>query len=210
MEIYEKTVKTICGFIQVEALTKTSQIVSIKIVEATESPGQPMAHIELRQIRKNQREDVILWKWVRETIDKKLPRDNSNSSQDQIMKRIVHRLKMIRGILYREMKDGNTVIQQLVLPKVYNNTVFQGQYNDVGHPGRDRTFSLIRERFYWPRMTADIDKWTSCRRRKSLTNNRTPLVNIVTTYLLNLCVWTTSHWNQQRSKLLLTILLNML
>ena len=68
--------------------------------------------------------------------------------------------------------------------------MFQGLHNDVGHPGRDRTLSLVKERFYWPRMTADIDKWTSqchrCLRRKSPTNNRTPLVNIVTTYPLEL------------------------
>ena len=80
MEIYEKTVKTICGFIQVETLLETLQTVSINIVEATEVPGQPMVQIKLRQIRKNQREDVILWKWVCATIDKKLPRDHSNSS----------------------------------------------------------------------------------------------------------------------------------
>ena len=39
-------------------------------------------------------------------------------------------------------------------------------------------------------MTADIDKWTSqchrCLCRKSPTNNRTPLVNIVTAYPLEL------------------------
>ena len=190
MKIDEKTVKTICGCIQVEALIETLPAASINIVEATEVPGQPMAQIEQRQIRKNQREDVILGKWVRATIDKKLPRDHSNSREDQIMKRIFHSLKMIRGILYREMKDGDTVIQQLVLPKIYHNTVFQGLHNDVGHPGRDRTLSLVKERFYWPRMTADIDKWTSqchrCLRRKSPTNNRTPLVNIVTTYPLEL------------------------
>ena len=81
------------------------------------------------------------------TIDKKLPRDQSNSREDQIMKRIFHSLKMIRGILYREMKDGYTVFQKLVLPKIYHNTVFQRLHNDEGHPGRDRTLSLVRERF---------------------------------------------------------------
>ena len=84
------------------------------------------------------------------------------------------------------MKDGENIIKQLVPPKIYITTVLQGLHNDVGHPGRDRTLFLIRERFYWPRMTADIKRWTSechrCLRRKSPTNNRAPLVNIVTTY----------------------------
>ena len=185
-----KTVKTICGNIQIEALIETLPTASINIVEATESPGQPMAQIEQREIRRSQREDMILGKWVRATIDKKMPKDYPNSREDQIMKKIFHSFKMIRGILYREMKDGENIIQQLVLPKIYHNTVLQGLHNDVGHPGRDITLSLIRERFYWPRMTADIDKWTSechrCVRRKWPTNNRAPLVSIVTTYPLEL------------------------
>ena len=38
-------------------------------------------------------------------------------------------------------------------------------YNDVGHPERDHTLSLIRECFYWPRMTADFEKWvTECQK----------------------------------------------
>ena len=68
--------------------------------------------------------------------------------------------------------------------------MLQALHNDVGHPGRDRTISLIRERFYWPRMTAEIERWTrECRRyllRKSPTNNRAPLVNMITTYPLEL------------------------
>ena len=69
---------------------------------------------------------------------------------------------MIRGILYREVNDDdNITLQQLVLPKVYHKTVLQGLHNDVGHPGQDRTLSLVRERFYWPRKTADIEKLTS-------------------------------------------------
>lgn len=106
------------------------------------------------------------------------------------MRKIFHSLKMIRSILYRETKDGENTINQQVLPKVYHSTVLQGLHNDVGHPGRDRTLSLIKERLYWPRMTSDIDKWTSecheCLRRKSPTNSRSPLVNIVTTYPLEL------------------------
>lgn len=190
MKIDGRTVKTICGNIQIDALVETLPGASINIVEATESPGQPMAQIEQRDIRRNQREDVVIGKWVRATIDRKMPKDYSSTREDKIMKKVFHSLKMIRGILYREMKDGDNTVEQLVLPKSYHNIVLQGLHNDVGHPGRDRTLSLVRERFFWPRMTADIDKWTSechrCLRRKSPTNNRAPLMNIVTTYPLEL------------------------
>ena len=140
-------------------------------------------------IRRDQREDPVLGKWVRATIDKKFPKDYNYSKEDQTMSKTSSNLKMTRGLLYREIKDGDNTIQQLVLPKVYQRTVVQCLHNDVGHPGRDRTLSLIRERFYWPRMTAEIEQWTKqcqrCLLRKP-TNNRTPLVNIITTYPLEL------------------------
>ena len=192
VKIDDKTVKTICSSTQfrVEAIIETLPTASINIIEATECPGQPLAQIEQREIRRNQREDKVLGKWVRAAIDKKFPRDYSYSREDQVMRKTFHNLKIIRGILYREIKDGDNSIQQLVLPETYRRTVLRGLHNDVGHPGRDRTLSLIRERFYWPRMTADIEKWTKecqrCLLRKSPTNNRAPLVNIVTTYPLEL------------------------
>ena len=45
-KIDETTVKTVCGFVQVEALIETLPTASNNIVEATEVPGQPMAQIE--------------------------------------------------------------------------------------------------------------------------------------------------------------------
>lgn len=60
----------------------------------------------------------------------------------------------------------------------------------MGHPGKDRTLSLIRDRFYWPGMHKDIETWIEecgrCTRRKTPTNQRAPLVNITTTSPLEL------------------------
>ena len=123
-----------------------------------------MAQIEQREKRKSQREDEVLGKWFRAVMDKKFPKEYDYSKEDQTMRKTFHSLRMIRGILYREVKEGDNIIQQLALPKIYHHTVLQALRNDVGHPRRDRTISLIRERFYWPRMTAEIERWTSeCR-----------------------------------------------
>ena len=119
MKIDGRTVKTICGNIQIEALVETLPAASINIVEATESPGQPMAQIAQREIRWNQREDIVLGKRVRATIDRKMPNEYSSSREDKTMKKVFHSLKMIRGILYREMKDGDNTIEQLFLPKIF-------------------------------------------------------------------------------------------
>ena len=95
--------------------------------------------------------------------------------------------------MYKEVNDDYNTLQQPVLPKVYHQTVLQGLHNDVGHSGRDRTLYLVREGLYWPRMLADIEKWTSeckgCLVRNSPINNRAPLVNIVSTYPLELVLW---------------------
>ena len=174
----------------IEALIEVLPAASITLVEATDCPGQPLAQIEQREIRRNQREDHVLGKWVRATIDRRFPKDYNYSKEDQTMNKTFNTLKMIRRILYREVKDGDNTIQQLVLPKVYQKIVLQGLHNDVGHLGRDRTLSLIRERFHWPRMTAEIEQWTKqcqrCLLRKSPTHNRAPLVNIVTLFPLEL------------------------
>ena len=62
-------------------------------------------------------------------------------------------------------------------------------YNKFGHPGRERTTSLIKDRFYWIGMHQDIENWVKncnrCVHRKS-TNQRAPLVNIQSSYPLEL------------------------
>ena len=49
---------------------------------------------------------------------------------------------------------------------------------------------ILRDRFYWPRVSADLDAWVNacdrCLKRKSPTNNRAPLVSITTQQPLEL------------------------
>ena len=63
-------------------------------------------------------------------------------------------------------------------------------HDNVGYTGRDRTLSLVRDRLYWPGMAKDVDEWIKecprCLRRKTPTNSRAHLVNIVTTRPLEL------------------------
>lgn len=159
-------------------------------MEATECPSQPMAQIEISQLRKSQREDSMIGKWMRAVVDQHLPDKHHMSKEDQIMRKNFSRFRIVRGVLYREIQDGDNKIQQLVIPQKYIDQVLTGLHNDVGHPGKDRTTSLVRERFFWPLMTLDIEKWVNecdrCLRRKTPTNTRAPLVSIQTTYPLEL------------------------
>lgn len=187
VRIDNSSVKTICSNIQIPPYIELLSA-SIKVA-ITENSGQPHAQIEMREILAKQRDYPTIGKWVRSTIDKGLPNNNIVfTKKDHIMKKVYLQLKMIRGLLYREISDGER--KQLVLPRVYHRQVLEGLLDDVGHPGRDRTISLARARFYWPGITSDIEKCvTSCERylkRKSSTNIRAPLINVTTTYRLEL------------------------
>ncbi len=63
-------------------------------------------------------------------------------------------------------------------------------HNDLGHPGRERTLSLLKDRFYWAGMTNDVEEWVKscgrCVRFKTQGMHIAPLVSIQTTQPLEL------------------------
>ena len=89
--------------------------------------------------------------------------------------RIRKSLKLVKDILYRKTYTDNSsskkVLWQLVVPKAYRSRALAGCHDDVGHQGRMRTLSLLRERFFWPGMQTEaiqhILKCTRCLRRKT-------------------------------------------
>ena len=91
------------------------------------------------------------------------------------MLRIRKNLKLVKDILYRKTYTDNSsskkVQWQLVVPKAYRSRALVGCHDDVGHQGRMRTLSLLRERFYWPGMQTEamqhVQQCTRCLRRKT-------------------------------------------
>ena len=75
------------------------------------------------------------------------------------MLRIRKSLKLVKDILYRKTYTDNSsskkVQWQLVVPKAYRSRALAGYHDDVGHQGRMRTLSLLRERFFWPGMQTE-------------------------------------------------------
>ena len=145
----------------------------------------------------------------------KLQRNDPNLSviiklieSDQLFKRKLHRkdssevkallrnrksLKLFKDILYRKSYTDNSssrkVLWQLVVPKAYRARALAGCHDDVGHQGRMRTISLLRERFFWPGMqeeaTQYVVKSSRCLRRKT-TPQVAPLQPIYVTQPLEL------------------------
>ncbi|MCG8035390.1 MAG: DDE-type integrase/transposase/recombinase [Candidatus Thiodiazotropha taylori] len=189
LEVDVDSVKVVCGSVQ--KLPFDTSVMSVDILEVTDFPSQPMAQLEQREIRKEQINDRLLGNWVRLLRDKKQPYWNDMTTrEDRAMFKQFSSLKLIRGMLYREVKVDRETKTQLVLPSCFIEQVLLGLHNEMGHPSRDRTLSLLRERFFWPGMYSDTDAWVSncdrCVKRKSSTNVRAPLVNISTTYPLEL------------------------
>ena len=60
----------------------------------------------------------------------------------------------------------------------------------MGHQGRDRTFSLVRQRFYWPGLEADVEQkiknCVRCIQRKTVPKPSAELVNSLTTQPMEL------------------------
>ena len=92
------------------------------------------------------------------------------------------KLSVRDGVLNHTTHIGDSEFQQVVLPQAGRRSVFLAYHDDMGHQGRDRTISLIKERFYWPGMDADIADWIQhcgrCIRAKKSPCVATKLVNI--------------------------------
>ena len=187
IQIENNVVKVICSSIVFSPYIETLPAANINIIEVTEDPGTPMAQIEMREIRRRQRQDSTIETWRRAVIDQMLPKKNWNRD-DVLMIRNFKNFRMRRGILYRQIDEEN--IDQLVIPDYYRQEKLTSLHDNVGHPGRERTLALLKERFYWPRMSIDVEKHvTKCTRflrRKSNVHSRAPLVNITTTYPLKM------------------------
>ena len=90
------------------------------------------------------------------------------------------------GLLRRvisQPKEG--IVKQLVLPLKYQSLVMRELHDEMGHLGHDRVLTLARDRFYWPRMVAIIQRYvtqecTCMIDKKPVLGYRAPMKNIET------------------------------
>lgn len=145
-----------------------------------------------RDIRLAQRQDPILGTLLPFITNKQKPTsgDLPYCPESQQFIREFPRLRFMRGILYRLTELDGEEKRQLVLPQKFREMALRSLHDDIGHLGRDKTLDLVRDRFYWPRMTTYVEEWIQkcdrCIRRKTPANIRAPLINIKTTQPLEL------------------------
>ena len=137
-----------------------------------------------RDWRKHQMDDKVIGKFLRCVTNKQKPNTGIDSLECKLLLKEFNRLEVRRGVLYRCTKVDDQDRYQLVLPCEFRQLALKCAHNDIGHLGRERGIHILRERFYWPKMNSDLDHWVKscdrCLKRKSPTNHRAPMVNIVT------------------------------
>lgn len=149
---------------------------------------------ELSQLdlQEKQKTDPSLCEVIRqmETGEKILPSLRHDLPELPLLLRELSRLELINGVLYRKRQENERTSYQLMLPEELRPFVMQSLHNDMGHMGVERTLDLVRTRFYWPRMAADVEHKVKtcerCVRRKALPEKAAPLVNIQTSRPLEL------------------------
>ncbi len=75
----------------------------------------------------NNRGKILCWdNWIPAVKDKALPRQHPTSRDNQTMFRSFKSLKMVRGVLYREVEESGQNRRQLVLPARFISKHYKG------------------------------------------------------------------------------------
>ena len=83
----------------------------------------------------------------------------------RIMKRLLnktapeHELKTFfihNGLLYSYASDHSKDFCTLVIPKVWRYMILVETHDKMGHQGNNRTYSLIKQQYYWKGMAKDV------------------------------------------------------
>ena len=108
----------------------------------------------------------------------------------QRLNQLWSKLLVKNGILKRKYVDTNgTSCLQLIAPRAIREVILQELHAGElgGHLGEDKTLNKIKQRFYWPGMQKDVERWChtceACATRKTAPKkNRSPLQTIQAGY----------------------------
>ena len=187
------SIKSICNVISIPYVDCLS--INTDSIDSTYHPS--LDDIPDINIREQQRKDPVTRYWLGCIRDSNKPHRNNLPLHQQQAHAVFHRnfdrLRIVRGVLVREIVIEKEKKNQIILPASCVNVALQYIHCGMGHPGRDKTLAMTRDRFYWPNMNADVDHFIkNCKRcllRKTPTTERAPLTCIHTYQPLELmCV----------------------
>ena len=106
-----------------------------------------------------QENDPIIGLVINEIRSRKFNKDVlSDKSKRLLCSR--SRLLFRCGLLYRKVFDGQLQENkfQFILPQSYWKQALEACYENMGHLDIERTTALLKDRFYWPSITEDVQK----------------------------------------------------
>ncbi|KAL1266423.1 hypothetical protein QQF64_002098 [Cirrhinus molitorella] len=168
----------------VESLALHADAVPVEYEQEGYIDGLPVMPYLPQEIRDKQRADPVLREVIfhLELGDKPSPTVRKELPTFPLFLKEWNRLELRDGVLYRKKQENSLLIYQLVLPEELRPLVMSSLHDDMGHLGVERTVDLVRSRFYWPRMAADVEQKIKgcgrCVRRKAQPQKAAPLVNI--------------------------------
>ena len=168
----------------ITSLSTDPNVLSIDCLSNTVNPTTKVNTNDLRQAQLNDQIVSRVHYYVNNGI-RPLPKDISTEVPD--VKRVLREWPKLEldnnGILIR----NNGLVKQVVLPKKYHRLVIKELHEEMGHLGVDRVLDLTKQRFFWPRMEADIDYFIKnvcpcVKQKRPAIQARAPLQPITTTF----------------------------
>ena len=173
-----QSIKAICNSSRIsygycETICSGAASLPSQFINMFASPSQTFDWIKEQSQDPDLRETIALIK-RHKLYSRKIKK--GDSSVTKALLRMKGQLKLIKGVLYRKTILDNSAERkprlQLILPRHLTKKVLNGCHDQVGHQGIVRTFSLLRERFYWPGMhketTLYVRKCQNCLKRKAI------------------------------------------
>ncbi|MEE6463487.1 hypothetical protein FKM82_005933 [Ascaphus truei] len=95
----------------------------------------------------------------------------------------INKFELDNCLLYRVVPYHNHPDRrQLFLPKILQPMVLRALHDDHGHLGIDKTFGLLRDRFFWPKMRESVElhcrRCTRCIQWKTLPTRAAPMAHL--------------------------------
>ncbi len=161
----------------------------ISTVDESQQPATVLPTIELNELIQAQKDDPVIskvrqWKEDGVTLTDEMWAGLTGISRKCMNPRFLHewnKLHLEGGLLYCRTSER----KQLVLLSKYKKLALEHLHDKMGHMGTERVLSLMRDRFYWPYMKAEIEGYVTrkcpcIKQKKPAAHIRAPMGSIIT------------------------------
>ena len=158
--------------------------IEASLCELQES-SEEVLQVSKEELVEEQKKDLVVGPVRQCVIDRSKPNRagwNDLSWDAKVLMKSFGKLEMREGVLVRQTAK----YQQIVLPAKFHHIVYRELHEKMAHVGPEKVFDMAQQRFYWPRMCADIEHYIRKKCRCMVTKQpnqaeRAPLVPIKAT-----------------------------